>query len=97
VMLDSTGLCLFARPPIITDPTLMVDMLNGIYGWNWTEDDYHQAHSQVLQDEREFNRLAGITAADRRIPEYMCQEPLPPNDSTFDVPNSELEAIFEDL
>lgn len=97
VMLDSTGLCLFARPPIINDPTLMVDMLNGIYGWNWTEDDYHQANSQVLKDEREFNRLAGITMADSMIPEYMCQEPLPPHESTFDVPVSDLETIFDGL
>ncbi len=47
-MLDSTGLCLFARPPVIADPQLMVDMLNGIYGWNWTKEDLDQYNRDVL-------------------------------------------------
>jgi aldehyde:ferredoxin oxidoreductase len=96
-MLDSTGLCLFARPPVITDPQLMVDMLNGIYDWGWTPEDLDQANRDVLRTELEFNRRAGITSADYRIPEYMRREPLPPHNVTFDVPDSELDTIFEAL
>ncbi len=57
-MLDSTGLCLFARPPIISNPQLMVDMLNGRYGWGWTVEDYDRANREVLRTELEFNRRA---------------------------------------
>jgi aldehyde:ferredoxin oxidoreductase len=96
-MLDSTGLCLFARPPIIADPQLMVDMINGIYGWNWTKEDLNRFSRDVLRSELEFNRLAGITRADYRIPEYMREEALPPHNVTFDVPDSELDAMFENL
>jgi aldehyde:ferredoxin oxidoreductase len=96
-MLDSTGLCLFARPPILADPQLMVDMLNGRYGWNWTTEDFDRANRDVLQNEIEFNRRAGITAADHRIPEYMRGESLAPHDVTFDVPDSELDAVFDAL
>jgi aldehyde:ferredoxin oxidoreductase len=96
-MLDSTGLCLFARPPVIADPQLMVDMLNGIYGWNWTKTDLDQFNRDVLRNELEFNRLAGITAADHRIPEYMREEPLTPHQAVFDVPDSELDAVFDTL
>lgn len=96
-MLDSTGLCLFARPPIIADPQLMVDMLNGIYGWGWTKDDYDRANRNVLRIELEFNRRAGITQADYRIPEYMREEPLAPHNIVFDVPDSELDAVFNTL
>jgi aldehyde:ferredoxin oxidoreductase len=96
-MLDSTGLCLFARPPVITDPQLMVDMINGIYGWNWSKEDLDHFDRDVLRNEIEFNRLAGITAADHRIPEYMREEPLPPHNATFDVPDSELDAVFDEL
>ncbi len=96
-MLDNTGLCLFARPPVISDPQLMVDMLNGIHGWDWTPEDLDQANRDVLRTELEFNRRAGITAADYRIPEYMRREPLAPHNTTFDVPDSELDAIFETL
>ena len=96
-MLDSTGLCLFARPPIIADPQLMVDMLNGIYGWGWTKDDYDRANRDVLRTELEFNRRAGITKEDYRIPEYMREEPLAPHNAVFDVPDSDLDAVFETL
>jgi aldehyde:ferredoxin oxidoreductase len=96
-MLDSTGLCLFARPPIIANPQLMVDMINGIYGWGWTVDDYNKFNRDVLRTELEFNRRAGITQAHYRIPEYMCGEPLPPHNAVFDVPDSDLDSVFETL
>lgn len=96
-MLDSTGLCLFSRPPIIANPQLMVDMLNGIYGWGWTKDDFDQFNRQVLRDELEFNRLAGKTRNDYRIPEYMREEPLPPHNTVFDVPDSDLDTVFDTL
>jgi aldehyde:ferredoxin oxidoreductase len=96
-MLDSTGLCLFARPPVIADPQLMVDMLNGIYGWGWNKDDLDRFYRDVLRNELEFNRRAGITAADYRIPEYMREESLAPHNTVFDVPDSELDAVFETL
>jgi aldehyde:ferredoxin oxidoreductase len=96
-MLDSTGLCLFARPPIIAEPQLMVDMVNGIYGWGWTAEDFNQFNREVLRMEIEFNKRAGITAADYRIPEYMCEEPLPPHNVVFDIPDNELDSVFSTL
>ena len=93
-MLDSTGLCLFARPPIIANPQWMVDMINGIYGWGWTVEDYHQFNQDVLRMELEFNHRAGITAADYRIPSWMQEEPLPPHQVVFDVPDSDLDDVF---
>lgn len=96
-MLDSTGLCLFARPPIIADGKLMLDMVNGIYGWDWTMEQLDQFYRQVLRDELEFNRRAGFTAADYRIPEYMREEPLAPHHVVFDIPDSDLDTIFDTL
>jgi len=96
-MLDSTGLCLFARPPIISNPQLMVDMINGIYGWGWTKEDYDQFNRNVLRNELEFNRRAGITQQDYRIPEYMREEPLPPHNVVVDVPDSDLDTVFDTL
>jgi aldehyde:ferredoxin oxidoreductase len=96
-MLDSTGLCLFARPPIIANPQLMIDMINGIYGWGWTLADYDRFNREVLRTELEFNRRAGITKNDYKIPEYMREEPLPPHNTVFDVPDADLETIFDAL
>ncbi len=97
VMLDSTGLCLFARPPLLADPQLLVDMLNGIHGWGWTKEDADRAHRDVLRTELEFNRRAGFTSADYRIPEYMREEPLAPHNAVFDIPDADLDAVFEKL
>jgi aldehyde:ferredoxin oxidoreductase len=96
-MLDSTGLCLFARPPVISEPQLMADMINGIFGWGLSVDDLDKLYRDVLRNELEFNRRAGKTAADYRIPEYMREEPLAPHNSVFDVPDSELDAVFDTL
>lgn len=96
-MLDSTGLCLFARPPVLADPQLLVDMINGVYGWGWTKEDADRAHRDVLRTELEFNRRAGFTSVDYRIPEYMREEPLPPHNAVFDIPDAELDAVFNTL
>jgi aldehyde:ferredoxin oxidoreductase len=96
-MLDSTGLCLFARPPVFADPQLMVDLINGRFGWGWSVDDLQEFKKTVLKMELEFNRQAGLTSADDRIPEYMKREPLPPHNTVFDVPDAELDKIFSAL
>ncbi len=49
---------------------------------------------QALSLEREFNRNAGFTPANDRLPEYMSSEPLPPNNSVFDVPGEDLDKVF---
>ncbi|HEX9115105.1 MAG TPA: aldehyde ferredoxin oxidoreductase C-terminal domain-containing protein, partial [Anaerolineae bacterium] len=96
-MLDSTGLCLFARPPVVADPQLMVDLVNGLLDWGWTKEDLDAANRDLLRTELEFNRQAGITAADYRIPEYMREEPLSPHGAVFDVPDAELDKTFATL
>jgi aldehyde:ferredoxin oxidoreductase len=96
-MLDSTGLCLFARPPVYGDPQLMVDLVNGRFGWGWSVADLEELKKTVLKMELEFNEQAGHTPADARMPEYMTREPLPPHNTVFDVPDAELDAVFSAL
>jgi aldehyde:ferredoxin oxidoreductase len=96
-MLDTTGLCLFARPPVFGDPQLMVDLLNGRFGWGWSVADLEEMKKSVLKMELAFNEKAGHTAADARMPEYMTHEPLPPHNTVFDVPDSEMDAVFAAL
>ena len=57
-------------------------------------------HIQVLgketvQLELEFNRKAGATKADDRIPEWVTREPLPLNNVVFNVPSEEMDKIIE--
>jgi aldehyde:ferredoxin oxidoreductase len=96
-MLDMTGFCLFARPPVVADPQLMVDLINGRYGWGWTVEDLEEAEEELLRAEREFNRRAGFSEVDDRLPEIFYREPLPPHDAVFDVSDEELAKVTADL
>ncbi|WP_341473662.1 hypothetical protein [Desulfofundulus thermobenzoicus] len=44
--------------------------------------------------EREFNRRAGFTGADDRLPEFFSLEELPPHNTVFDVKGEELDQVF---
>ncbi|MBN1669287.1 MAG: hypothetical protein JW862_19495, partial [Anaerolineales bacterium] len=44
--------------------------------------------------EREWNRRAGFTKADDRLPEWMRREPLPPHNTVFDVSDEDLDSVF---
>ncbi len=95
--LDCTGLCLFVAFPVLDNPEALptiVEMLNAQYGWNLTLDDVTKLGQQVLKTEREFNRLAGFTNADDRLPEFFRLEELPPHNVVFDVPDEELDKVY---
>jgi aldehyde:ferredoxin oxidoreductase len=96
---DTLGACIFAGSGYNFAPDGVIRrLLEARYGW-------HDLPENVLQDlgrqtikmEREFNRRAGFTEADDRIPAWMTREPLAPHNSVFDVPNETLDGIFKDV
>ena len=74
----------------------MPDLINGQYGWGVGPNYLRDVGRDTILMEREFNRRAGFTSADDRIPEWMRREPLPPTNAVFDVPDEELDAIFDE-
>ncbi len=94
---DTLGICIFAGFGFAQDPTLIPDLINGRYGWDVGQDYQQELGRETLRLEREFNRRAGFTAADDRLPEWMTREPLPPINTVFDVPEEEMDRIFDDL
>jgi len=94
---DSLGACLFSGFGFGTDPTLVPNLVRTIYGWE-VPDNYLQAlGKETIKMEREWNRRAGFTNAHDRLPEWMTREPVPPTNAVFDVPNEELDTIFDKL
>ena len=69
-------------------------MLNAVYGLNMTLDDVMEHGKQILRKERAFNEAAGFTSKDDRLPEFFTEEPLSPHKIVFDVPNEELDQVF---
>jgi len=94
---DSAGLCLFIAFAILDIPSGfegVYEMLNAQYGLNLTADDVSALGMQVLKTEREFNKKAGFTKADDRLPAYFLAEKLSPHDKIFEVKDEELDQVF---
>ncbi len=96
--IDSSGFCLFVAFAILDKPETfqaMLDMINAFHGWTWTADDFAAYGQQVLRWERDFNRRAGFGPKDDRLPRFFRIEPLPPHNSVFEVPDEEMDKVFD--
>ena len=95
--IDSTGMCLFIAFAIMDQPETfqaLLDMLNAFYGLKLTADDVTALGKSVLTNERDFNRRAGFTQEQDRLPEYFYKESLPPHNITFKVTDKDLDSVF---
>ena len=97
--IDTSGHCLFIAFAILDIPDAfqgLVEECNGVLGTNWTADDIVALGKEIVDKEIAFNRAAGFTTADDRLPEFMKYEKLPPHDVVWDVPDETLDAVFAD-
>jgi aldehyde:ferredoxin oxidoreductase len=97
--IDSSGHCLFIAFPILDFPEGfqgMIDECNGLLGTRWTAEDIGRIGADILARERAFNKAAGFTRADDRLPEFMKYEPLPPHNEVWNVSDEELDAVHGD-
>lgn len=92
---DSLGACVMGSFGFALDPSIVPDLVNARYGWGVGPDYLRELGRGTILLEREYNRQAGFTSAHDRIPEWMQAEALPPNQSVFDVPEGELDAIYD--
>ena len=91
---DTLGACIFAGFGFAVAPRTIRDLLNARYDWQVGDDILQVLGRESLTLEREFNRRAGFTAAHDRLPEWMTKEPLPPHNAIFDVPEEDLDTLF---
>ncbi len=91
---DTLGACVFSGFGYATAPGAIRDLLKGQYGWDLGEEALQVLGRETLALEREFNKAAGFTTADDRLPEWMTMEPLPPTNAVFDVPEEDLDGVF---
>lgn len=96
---DTLGACLMAGFGIASSPGDVIRrLLAARYGWHDLPSDIlRDLGKQTIRLEREFNKRAGFTARDDRLPGYMSKEPLPPHNTVFDVPDQQLDEIFNEL
>lgn len=95
--IDSTGLCLFVSFAVLDFDEVflsVLDMINAQYGVEWTKDDWNNMGKYVLTIEKEFNRKAGFTKNDDRLPEF-TSEAIPPHDVVWDISDEELDKVLQ--
>jgi len=88
---DSSGFCQFFGPTL--DETRQYYGL--LYGEEVTREQISAQGWQCLQDEWEFNKRAGFTAADDVMPECMKTDPIGPAKVVFDVPADVIASAYQ--
>ncbi len=94
---DASGYCLFIAFAVLDIPEGLegvVESINGVYGTNLTVADVAPIGQSIIDTERNYNKAAGFTAADDRLPEFFRTEKLPPTNEVFDVPDEELDKVW---
>jgi aldehyde:ferredoxin oxidoreductase len=89
---DSLGLCMQIYMPS-QDPAnlaLLLDLMAGRFGGEWDADKLYALGKQCIALELAFNKGAGFTAKDDRLPEFMYSETLPSTESVFDITDEEM-------
>lgn len=95
---DATGMCLFIAFAILDQSDTfqaLLDMINACYGLQWTAEDVNGLGKSILSHERDFNKRAGFTAAQDRLPRYFKREKLEPHNQSFDISDEELDAVYD--
>jgi len=95
--LDATGYCLFIAFAILDQQETfdaMVSSINSFYNLKLTGDDVVALGKKILTIERDFNKRAGFTREADRLPRFFKREAVGPHNVTFDIPDEQLDQVF---
>ncbi len=96
---DSMGICDFAQSGLASDEGMdnVYNMISAKLGNHFGTDDWTQLGKRVLRAELNFNRRAGFTNKDDRLPPMFYEEPLPPHNIVVKVSDEQMDSTFRDL
>jgi aldehyde:ferredoxin oxidoreductase len=94
---DCTGLCLLASFALTTPEggEAFLKAMNAKFGLQLGPDDIPGMGIKVLQAEREFNRKAGFTNKDDRLPDFFYKEALPPHNTVVVISDEQMDSTFD--
>jgi len=96
VLFDSAGLCVFLAFAALDQPDSLAaipEMISAKYGVPFGLEHIGPYGETLLSIERDFNRGAGFTDKDDRLPKFFSTERLPPHNVIWDVPDGELDQV----
>jgi aldehyde:ferredoxin oxidoreductase len=96
--IDTLGFCLFPGLALLDKPDLQVHLAEAVEARTGLEIDkenyLQELGASVLAEEAAFNRAAGFTSADDRLPSFVTQEALPPSGQIFDVSSEDIDSVL---
>ena len=95
--IDASGYCLFIAFAVLDIPAGLegvVESINGVYGTSLTVADVAPIGQSIIDVELKFNKAAGFTSLDDRLPEFLRTEPVAPTNEVFNVPDEELDKVW---
>jgi len=97
VPVDSVGLCDFAQTGFGAPEGIenVCKMVSAKSGQPFSEEDWTKMGKKILQLEVDFNRKAGFTKDDDRLPKMFYEEPLPPLNKVVVISDEEMDSTFD--
>jgi aldehyde:ferredoxin oxidoreductase len=95
---DCMGQCFMASVALLSPEGLEAfrKVIEAKLGAQLEPDDFPFAMGiRILKAEKEFNRKAGFTKQDDRLPRFFYEEPLPPHNTVFALSEGELDSTFD--
>jgi aldehyde:ferredoxin oxidoreductase len=94
---DCTGMCFMAAVALVEGEgaEAFLKAINAKFGTRLGPDDVLALGLRVLKAEREFNKKAGFTNQDDRLPRFFYEEPLPPHNTVFSISDEGLDSTFD--
>ncbi len=88
---DSMGLCMFAQSGGMDN---LFRAISALAGKPFDSQTWQQLGTRILTAEIDFNRRAGLTNKDHRLPDMFHQESLSPHYGTVPYPENDLHGTF---
>jgi aldehyde:ferredoxin oxidoreductase len=96
-LVDSIGLCVLASAVLATPEgsEAFIAAINAKLGTHMAPDALNGMGLKVLKAEREFNRKAGFSNKDDRLPRFFYEEPLPPHNVVVRISDEDMDKTFD--
>jgi aldehyde:ferredoxin oxidoreductase len=91
---DTVGICDFAQSGFAAGIDNACRMVAAKSGKPFGKDDWEALGKRIIKAELEFNRNAGFTSKDDRLPRMFYEEPLPPHNKVVIISDEEMDRTF---
>lgn len=98
--IDTLGFCMIIGLAALEEKRkrldrTIIDCLSAVTGEEYGDAYLMELGEAVLETERRFNKAAGLTRKDDRLPKFFTEEALGAGQSTFDVTEEDIDSVYK--